>query len=98
MTLLFTRLVSKFSLSLGRAVYMFITFLLPKLELAFHYVHGPGTSQWIQDCDRLLVGSLKSMLLPRHCGSATRPWPYPFTSTYPPGWRRVSGSRSCSCA
>ena len=55
----FTRAVSKFRVSLGHAVYMFNVFLLPMLELALHYVHGAGTSRWIQECDRLLIGSIK---------------------------------------
>ena len=57
--MIFTRAVSKFRVSVGQAVYMFNVFLLPKLELAMHYVHGPGTSTWIQACDRMLIGSIK---------------------------------------
>ena len=56
---LFTRVVSKFRVSLSQAAYMFNVFLLPKLELALHYVHGPGTSEWIQHCDRAIIGSIK---------------------------------------
>jgi hypothetical protein len=44
MVSMFTRLVSKFTLSLRTAVYMFNVFLLPKLELALHYVSSPGCS------------------------------------------------------
>ena len=56
---LFTRAVSKFSVSIAQAVYMFNVFLLPKLELALRYVHGKGTKEWIQSCDRLIIGSIK---------------------------------------
>ena len=56
---MFTRLVSKFALPLRSAAYMFNVFLLPKLELALAYVHGPGCSSWLKDCDRLLIGSVK---------------------------------------
>jgi len=59
MIMIFTRLVSKFSLSIGQAIYMFNVFLLPKLELALHYVHGAGTSKWVKDLDRLLIGCIK---------------------------------------
>ena len=38
---------------------MLNVFLLPKLELALHYVHGAGTSKWIADCDRILIGAIK---------------------------------------
>ena len=56
---LFTRAVSKFSLTPQQAVYMFNAFLLPALELALHYVHGAGTDQWIKQCDRFLIGSIR---------------------------------------
>lgn len=59
MLLLFTRVVAKFKLSLSQATYMFNTFLLPKLELALHYVHGSATTKWLNKCDRILVGSMK---------------------------------------
>jgi hypothetical protein len=59
MIMIFTRLVNKFSLSIGQAIYMFNIFLLPKLELALHYVHGAGTSKWVKDLDRLLIGCIK---------------------------------------
>jgi hypothetical protein len=64
---MFTRLVSKFDLSIGHAVYMFNVFLLTRLELALHYVHGLGTSQWINNLDRLIIGSIK-----HSCGSLLR--------------------------
>ena len=56
---LFTRAVTKFTLSPQQAVYMFNAFLLPSLELALHYVHGQGTSTWVSQCDRMLIGSIK---------------------------------------
>jgi hypothetical protein len=59
MVMLFTRVVSKFKLSVGRAVFMFNVFLLPKLELALHYVHGCDTIEWVMNLDRLLIGSIK---------------------------------------
>ena len=57
--LLFTRLVSKSKLSVSQAKYMFTTFMLPKLELALHYVHGAGTSEWIRQCDFLMIASIR---------------------------------------
>ena len=62
MIMLFTRAVSKFSTSVKQAVYMFNVFLLPKLELALHYVHGPNTAKWISGCDRLLFGCIKHLV------------------------------------
>jgi hypothetical protein len=59
MVMLFTRVVRKFKPSIGRAVYMFNVFLLPKLELALHYVHGRGTNKWVMNLDRLLIDSIK---------------------------------------
>ena len=56
---MFTRIVSKFSIPISQAVYMFKVFLMPKLELALHYVHGPGTAKWIQSCNGLLMGCIK---------------------------------------
>jgi len=56
---LFTRVVSKFRVSLSQATYMFNAFLQPKLELALRYVHGPGTTTWLKGCDRTLVGCIK---------------------------------------
>ena len=58
----FTRLVAKFHLTVSEAVYMFNVFLLTRLELALHYVHGPGCSKWIKDCDRILIGSIKHLV------------------------------------
>lgn len=57
--LMFTRAMSKFAVPLKQARYMLHVFLLPKLELALHYVHGPGTSTWIRQCDSLLIGCIK---------------------------------------
>ena len=59
MVLMFTGLVSKFKMTVGRAVYMFNTFLAPKLELSLHYTHGPGTRKWIHDLDRMVIGAIK---------------------------------------
>ena len=55
----FTSVVSKFEVPLSRARYMFNVFLMPKLELALHYVHGPGTSAFVKSCDRILIGCIK---------------------------------------
>ena len=38
---------------------MLNTFMLPKLELALHYVTGPQALRWFAQCDRLLVGCIK---------------------------------------
>ena len=59
MIMLFTRAMVKFQVPINSTVYIFNTFLLPKLEIAFHYVHGPGTSAWVKDCDRMLIGCIK---------------------------------------
>ena len=56
---MFTRVVAKFSVPVSQAVFMFTTFLMPKLELALKYAHGAGTSEWIKNCDRLLMGCIK---------------------------------------
>jgi exonuclease III/ribonuclease HI len=56
---MFTRLANKFDLSLAHTVYMFNVFLMPRLELALHYVHGPKSQDWIQSCDRLMMGCIK---------------------------------------
>jgi ribonuclease HI len=55
----FTRVISKFHLSVSQAVYIFSVFVLPKLELALHFAHGPGTAAWLKSCDRSLVGCIK---------------------------------------
>jgi len=55
----FTRLATKFHLSIGHAVYMFNVFLMPRLELALHYVHGRRTQDWIESLDRLIIGCIK---------------------------------------
>lgn len=55
----FTSIVRKFEVSLSQARYMFNVFLMPKLELALHYVHGPGTRSFIVSCNRILVGCIK---------------------------------------
>jgi exonuclease III/ribonuclease HI len=59
MVQLFSRVVSKFKLSVRQASYMFSTFLLPKLELALRYITGPHVNQWIKQYDAVLVGSIK---------------------------------------
>ena len=55
----FTSVVRKFDVSLSQARYMFNVFLMPKLELALHYVHGPGHAQFRQSCNSILVGCIK---------------------------------------
>ena len=55
----FTGVVDKFSLSLNQAAYMFNVFLLPKLELALRYVHGPDTNRFVSLCDAAIVGCVK---------------------------------------
>jgi len=55
----FTRLIDKFQLSIGHAIYMYNVFLTPRLELALHYVHGTGTTDWIETCDKIIIGSIK---------------------------------------
>ncbi len=55
----FTRVAMKFNLSIYQMIYMFNVFLLSKLEIPFHYVHGPQTTQWLHKCDRLLIGAIK---------------------------------------
>ena len=57
----FTRTAAKFDMPIGCAVYMFNLFLLPKLELALHYVHGSSTTLWLKSCDRLLIGCIKHL-------------------------------------
>lgn len=59
MVAMFTRIVSKYNLSISRAVYMFNVFLLPKLELALHYVHGVGVRRWVRQLDSMLIGAFK---------------------------------------
>jgi exonuclease III/ribonuclease HI len=56
---MFTRAISKFRVSLGHAVYMLRTFLMPMLELSLHYVCGAGTGKWLKSCDRLLTGCIR---------------------------------------
>lgn len=55
----FTRAITKFSVSLKYAVFMLRTFLLPGLELALHYVSGPQASVWVRQCNRLLIACLQ---------------------------------------
>jgi hypothetical protein len=55
----FTSVVRKFDVSLSQARYMFDVFLLPKLELALHYVHGLGTRKFVKGCDSIIVGCIK---------------------------------------
>jgi exonuclease III len=56
---LVTRVINKFSVSMERASYIFNVFLLPTIELGLRYVHGQGSTQFLKDCDRLLVGCIK---------------------------------------
>jgi len=62
MIMMYTRVAIKFKLSVKEAVYMFNTFLTPKLELAFHYVHGSGTNKWLEHCDSLLFASIRHLV------------------------------------
>jgi hypothetical protein len=62
MIMAFTRLAIKFHLTVSETVYMFNVFLITRLELALHYVHGPNTSAWIKDCDRMLIGCIKHIV------------------------------------
>jgi hypothetical protein len=62
MVMTFTRLAIKFHLTVSETVYMFNVFLITRLELALHYVHGPNTSAWIKDCDRMLIGCIKHIV------------------------------------
>ena len=55
----FTSVVRKFEVSLSQARYMFNVFLMPKLELALHYVHGQDTRKFVKDCNSILVGCIK---------------------------------------
>lgn len=59
MVAMFTRIVSKYRLSIARAVHMFNVFLLPKLELALHYVHGPRVKKWVRTLDSMLIASIR---------------------------------------
>jgi hypothetical protein len=43
---LFTRMVKKFSLTVGQASYVYNTFLLPKLDLGLRYICGPDAGRW----------------------------------------------------
>ena len=56
---MFTRALTKFKVTLKQAVYVLNVFLLPALNLALHYVHGPGTTAWLKSCDRLFIGCIK---------------------------------------
>lgn len=59
MVLLFSRMATRYSMPIGQAVLLFNCFLRPKLEIALHYVHGPDTTSWLRDCDRILIGYIK---------------------------------------
>lgn len=59
MVLLFSRMATRYSMPIGQAVLLFNCFLRPKLEIALHYVHGPNTTSWLRDCDRILIGYIK---------------------------------------
>lgn len=56
---MFTRLISKFCVSISQAVYIVRVFVLAKLEHALRLARGPGTTEWLDSCDRLLVGCFK---------------------------------------
>ena len=57
--MLFARLVSKFSLSIRQAVFLFNIYLLPRLNLALHYTHGPHTAKWVRSLDSIVIGAIK---------------------------------------
>ena len=59
MVQLFMRAIAKFRVSLRQAVYMIRVFLLPKLELALHYVHEEGVGSWLKGLDRTIIGAIK---------------------------------------
>ena len=59
MVQLFSRVVSKFKLSISQAAYIFRTFLLPKLELSLRYISGPHVNEWLNAYDSTLIGSIK---------------------------------------
>jgi exonuclease III len=59
--MLFTRIATKFNMPIAHIVYMFNVFLLPKLESALRFCSGPRTTQWLQACDRLLIGCIKHL-------------------------------------
>ena len=61
MIMTFTRVATKFRLAISVAVYMLRVFLISRLELALHYVHGPGTESWVRNCDRCLFGCIKHL-------------------------------------
>ena len=65
---LFSRVVSKFKLSISQAAYIFRTFLLPKLELGLRYISGLRVNEWLKSYDRTLVGSIK------HAAGAPLSW------------------------
>ena len=93
----FTRTAVKFDMPIGCAVYMFNLFLMPRLELALHYVHGSATTLWLKSCDRLLIGCIKhlasSPLRLRHTPLALA------LRLNLPSWMEVSIKVSdCSCA
>jgi len=56
---MYSRAITKFRVTLKQAVYVFNTFLMPALELALHYVHGPGSGKWIKQCDGLLIACIR---------------------------------------
>ena len=57
----FTCLATKLHLSLRHSVYMFNVFMLPRIELALHFVVGAGVVEWINSLDRLLIGCIKHL-------------------------------------
>ena len=56
---LFSRVVTKFSVPLQQATFIFNVFLLPTIELGLRYVHGKGTKAFLAKCDGILVGAIK---------------------------------------
>ena len=51
-----------------------LVFLMPKLELALHYVHGPETRNFVRHCDSTIVGcsAVSAPTEPPCCRARTR--------------------------
>ena len=52
-------MANKFHLTIKQTVFLFNIFLIPRLELALHYVHGSNTNKWLKMCDRIIIGAIK---------------------------------------
>jgi exonuclease III len=55
----FSRVVTKFSVPLHQASYIFNVFVLPSVENGMRYIHGRGTTAFLKKCDSVLVGAIK---------------------------------------